>query len=969
MTDCPGGFRSRWAAILLLLPALARAEQDPYRVWRPERRAPQRAVEAQLLAAPAAARLRAWHDLVSREPHVAGREGDARVVAALARAFAEMGLEVERQELRLDLPWPRRAELEVLAPRRQRLALKEDVLPGDAWSRDPHIGPGWNAWSGSGVVKGPVVYANYGSREDFARLRALGVEVRGALVLARYGKVFRGDKARAAEEAGALGLVIFTDPADAGYTAGPTYPEGGWAHPSQIQRGSILTLPYAGDPFTPFVAATSDAKRVLPASVTFPKIPVQPIGYRAAQEVLSRMQGPPVPAGWQGGLPFTYRVSGGDVLRLRLRVEQERRSVSTANVLGVLRGARFPEERVIVGSHHDAWTFGAADPGAGTIVVLELARAFAEAARAGSPPDRTLVFANWAAEEFGLIGSTEWVEAHEEELARSAVAYLNLDAAALGPDFQAAATPSLKELIAEAADAVQGVDGRNLLASWRARGEDAQRPGAPQMGDLGGGSDHVPFLCHAGVAAAGFSAAGRGGSSYHSAYDDLAWYRKVVGDDYASALLVTRMSAVFLSRLANADLLPLDPAAYGPEFRRHLSSVRGRARDHALGLADAAAQDLQTRGGAARADWLARLLRSDLTDDDLRRLNARLLRAERLWLVPGGLPGRPWYRSAYVAPSVDAGYDAALLPLFREPLDRDDLLALDRAESTYVDRLQRLTEEVAAPLALDDRVRALLAGFPGHVSLFAKNLDTGAAYGREPDVPVRTASTIKLPILVEVFAEVAEGKVLWDEELVLTAEKKVAGAGILPEFDPGLRLTLRDAVHLMITISDNTATNLVLDRVGADAVNARMEALGLSETRSLRKISGGGEARARTPEKERYGIGVSTPREMVTLLEKLEHGEVVSKEASREMIEVLKRQQYHDGVGRTLHGVPIANKVGALDHLRSDVALVYSDRGRIAMALTCEDLPEVDYTPDNPGLLLLSKLSSVLMDGLGAARP
>jgi len=266
-------------------------------------------------------------------------------------------------------------------------------------------------------------------------------------------------------------------------------------------------------------------------------------------------------------------------------------------------------------------------------------------------------------------------------------------------------------------------------------------------------------------------------------------------------------------------------------------------------------------------------------------------------------------------------------------------------------------------------VRAVLAGFPGRVSLFARNLDTGESYGREPDALVRTASTIKLAILVEAYAEVAEGRARWDEELVLAAESKVEGSGVLRELDPGLRLTLRDAVRLMITISDNTATNLVLDRFGANAVNARMAALGLAETRSLRKISGGGDAQARTKDKERFGIGVSTPREMVSLLEKLERGEVVSEAASREMIEVLKRQQYRDGVGRMLRGVSVANKTGALDHLRSDVAIVYSDRGRIAMALTCEDLPEVDYSADNAGLLLMSRLSAVLLDGLGAARP
>src|SRR5258707_2901954 len=223
------------------------------------------------------------------------------------------------------------------------------------------------------------------------------------------------------------------------------------------------------------------------------------------------MTGKPVPAGWQGGLPFTYRLTGGDALRVRLRVEQERRIVPTANVVATLRGARFPDQKVIVGRHHDAWTFGAADPGAGTIVVLEAARAFAEAAKRGAPPDRTLVFAHWGAEEFGLMGSTEWVEAQRADLLRGAVAYLNLDAASLGLELTASASPSLKELIADVAGAIpqpNGAAGQTVAAAWTLRGEDPQRPGRPPMGDLGGGSHHLAFLCHLGIPSPGFFAPG-----------------------------------------------------------------------------------------------------------------------------------------------------------------------------------------------------------------------------------------------------------------------------------------------------------------------------------------------------------------------------------------------------------------------------------------------------------------------------
>ncbi|NOT59923.1 MAG: serine hydrolase [Acidobacteria bacterium] len=275
---------------------------------------------------------------------------------------------------------------------------------------------------------------------------------------------------------------------------------------------------------------------------------------------------------------------------------------------------------------------------------------------------------------------------------------------------------------------------------------------------------------------------------------------------------------------------------------------------------------------------------------------------------------------------------------------------------------------------LDARVKAAIADFKGQVWIHAKNLDSGAIYSLNGDQRVRTASTIKLPIMVAAFGLVADGKLKWTDELTLTEAKKVSGAGILFEFHDGLKITLRDAVHLMITISDNTATNLVLDAVTADEVNVRMDALGFKNLRSLRKIGGGGESKAfsdalnKRADGSTYGIGMSTPQEMVALLEKLERGELVSPEASKEMIAILKRQQFHDGAGRNLgrrlKGVTIANKTGALDALRSDIGILYSPRGRIVYALTTDYMPEIDWSPDNPGLLLLSRLSELLLDGL-----
>jgi beta-lactamase class A len=270
------------------------------------------------------------------------------------------------------------------------------------------------------------------------------------------------------------------------------------------------------------------------------------------------------------------------------------------------------------------------------------------------------------------------------------------------------------------------------------------------------------------------------------------------------------------------------------------------------------------------------------------------------------------------------------------------------------------------PEWLDRRVRAEVENFSGSVRLYAKNLDTGAVYSLGGDERVRTASTIKLPIMVEAYARVAEGRAGWTDELVLTKEKKVSGAGILPELSDGLKITLRDAVHLMMTLSDNTATNMVIDHLTADAVNARMAALGLSETRLMRKVMGGGASEeGKREENRRFGLGRSTPREMVLLLEKMERGEVVSPAASKEMLDLMKREQGRDGIGRAMWRVPKATKAGALDALRSDVGVIYSPRGRIAMAVTCDDMPEVAWTVDNPALLLMSRLSEILVGGLG----
>lgn len=644
------------------------------------------ASEQALLAVPTAASLRAWHDMIASEPHIAGTPGDWRTIERLEAAFRDMGLEVTRHEFWALLSRPVAAEVEVLSPERISLPVKEFPVEGDPATAHPDQWPGFAAYSGSGEASGEVVYANQGRKEDFEKLAELGVDCTGKVVICRYGGNYRGFKAKFAQAAGAAALIVYTDPSDSGYMQGIEYPEGTFAGPEHIQRGSYLTLPYPGDPLTPGREATEDADRLSMRLVEaqLPRIPVQPIGYAAATQILGRMKGAAVPPGWQGGLPFAYRLTGGPELRVRVKVEQSREIVKSANVIATLRGGIEPDRWIIIGAHHDAWNCGAADPTSGTICMIEAARAFAAEARAGRPPRRTLVFAAWGAEEWGIIGSTEWVEGPGAEAREKGVAYLNLDMATTGPDFGASATPSLKTLIAEAAQAVPQArqPERTVLEAWLARSRDAEFPAEPAIGDLGGGSDHIGFCCHLGIPSAALSAGGAKGTSYHGMSDTLTWYRKTVGEDYEPALMVTRMTLAIASRLANTPLIPTDPTRVTSDFRRHLASISARGVKLGAPLTmlpgSPVAAEFAPLEGASRAaqavlarrlaEVRARVEAGTLESEELDAANEWLLGLERQW-TGSGAPGRDWFRSLFVATDETSGYDSWMLPALRHMVE------------------------------------------------------------------------------------------------------------------------------------------------------------------------------------------------------------------------------------------------------------------------------------------------------------
>jgi N-acetylated-alpha-linked acidic dipeptidase len=658
--------------------------------------------EARLLELPQPDQFRRHLEALTREPHVAGSPESFRVIEYLEDAMRKAGLQVQRFEYDVYLPHHVSADVALVTPLRMPLNNQENILPEDRFSADPRLGTGWNAFSGSGDVTGEVVFASYGRKEDFEALARMGVDVKGKVVVARYGGNFRGYKAKYAEEAGAIGLVIYTDPADGGYVSGPVYPEGRFANDSTIQRGSLLTLDYTGDPLTPFEPAyTTDSgkpvNRLDPSDVAFHTIPVAPLPYGSAQEILKRMAGAPVPAGWQGGLPFTYRLTGGPDLTIRVRVEQPRRLTRVANVIGTMEGREFPDEWVIFGSHHDAWGFGATDPNSGTAMLLTLGDALGQL-EGECRPRRTIKIAHWDAEEFFIMGSAEWVEEFRDELHEKAVAYINADSAVTGPNFGGSSSPSLKRLMVDAARTVTHPDTDGpVYAQWEARLPPGQEP---DFGNLGGGSDHVPFYSHVGIPSAG---PGMSGATpiYHSNYDTFAWFERFGDPRFEYGPTLARLNGIVALRLAGHDIIPFDLVRYATDLERHIGDLERVAaeRERTATRFPALRTELKPLRAAAEAFRLARDRRATRTTGQLARINARLIQVERALVHDGGLPFGAWNRSVYASPDPWSGYAAWMLPGLRYQVEVGTDAEVADWERIYAERMRALTAAIQAATA------------------------------------------------------------------------------------------------------------------------------------------------------------------------------------------------------------------------------------------------------------------------------
>lgn len=627
---------------------------------------------------------------LTQTPAFAGQEENREVINYIHNTMKEAGLTVENYDYDVLLPQPGRVSVQVVTPEKIRLANKEQVYEEDPYSSHPKLIHGWNAYSGSGSVTAEVVYANYGTKEDFERLEKLGVSAEGKIVIARYGGNFRGYKAKYAEAAGAAGLIIFTDPVT---DRGDLYPDGIYSNESAIQRGSLLTLYYYGDPLTPFVPslplehpATPD--RLNPNEVDFHSIPVAPVGFGAANEILSRMQGEDAPENWQGGFEYSYKLTGGPKLTVNVDVDQPYETKRISNVVGVIEGSEYPDEWIILGAHLDGWSFGATDPNSGTAMLLTLAESLSHLAKNGDRPKRSIMIGHWDAEEFMLIGSSEWVEQLEEDLMANSVLYLNADMSVTGPNFRASASPSLKKPIIEAAKSVIHPDSQTSVYDYWAQNSNG---GNPSIGDLGGGSDHVGFYMRAGIPSAGISISGSV-PIYHTNYDSFWFYETHLDPDFGYGPALADVYGLIALRFANAHILPYDLRSYVTDLENHMTSLNDLTDTdlyHESGLQEKM-DDISEKIDLYNAALTRHSGEGTLTRFSQMGVNRALINLERSFLHNEGLPFSPWLRSLYASSDPYSGYASWMLPAYRYAIEEDLLNDQPFVEELHHSHLQAL---------------------------------------------------------------------------------------------------------------------------------------------------------------------------------------------------------------------------------------------------------------------------------------
>ena len=690
--------------------------------------------------------LREWMRIMSARPHHVGSPYGREVAEFIAGKFRSWGYDTSIETFHVLFPTPKERVLTLLEPEHYDAKLSEPTLAEDQTSgqHDEQL-PTFHFYSRDGDVTGEVVYVNYGIPSDYEQLERLGIDVTGKIAIARYGGSWRGIKPKLAAEKGAIGCIVYSDPRDDGYFEGDVYPKGPFRMAEGVQRGSVMDMPlYPGDPLTPSEPATRDAKRIpREEAPTLTKIPVLPISYEDALPILRSLAGPVAPGPWRGALPITYHVGPGPA-KVRLKVEADWNLVPANDVIARLPGSEDPDQWVIRGNHHDAWVNGAEDPISGLVCLMEEARSISELVKSGWKPKRTIVFAAWDAEEPGLIGSTEWVEAHAEELREKAVAYINTDGNGRGFLF-AGGSHGLERLVNQVASQVRDPEkGVTVLARRRAhdlvladtnRRQELLATSTVHLSALGSGSDFTPFLQHLGIASINLGFGGESsGGSYHSIFDSFDYYTRF-GDpsfDYGKALSQTAGRLVL--RLADADILPWDFTDMAQAVQRYLGQLTSLAdsmrtqtdlenrlieqgdyqanfdptktfivpkrKEPVPFLNFAPLQNAVSRlleVSTAYADAYRAYVAQSPTGDGarLRQINQRLFRTERALTRDEGLAGRPWYRNFIYAPGFYTGYGVKTLPGVREAIEQRQWDEAEQQIRVVSDVLNAYSEEIA----------------------------------------------------------------------------------------------------------------------------------------------------------------------------------------------------------------------------------------------------------------------------------
>ncbi len=705
--------RVRWACLGVLAVGASAGSlpaQQPIRGFPADALAAEVQREERARSVPSADTLREQMRILSARPHEAGTDRSRHVAELILARFRGYGLPAQIEEFQALMPRPLERSLELVAPERFTASLKETALPEDHTSNDPDQLPTYNAYSPDGDVTGDLVFVNYGIPRDYQVLDSLGISVKGKIVIAKYGESWRGIKPKVAAEHGAIGCIIYSDPKDDGYWVDDVYPKGPMRPPQGVQRGSVMDMPtYPGDPLTPGYANVPGMKEPpISAAKTLEPIPVLPIGYGDALPLLRSLGGPVAPEGWRGALPITYHIGPGPS-RVHLALKFDWKVRPLYDVIARIPGARSSDQMVIYGNHHDAWVNGANDPIAGQVALDETARAIGTLLRTGWRPARTIVFAAWDGEEWGLLGSTEWAEKHAAELARSAVAYLGSDTNQRGW-LGAEGSHSLEEFVREVARDIQDPKrGKSVLAASlerprRGRGASGAPPVTPvpaqeraatgdttitatprpdtafTIGALGSGSDYTAFIDHVGVPSLSLSYGGEGHDGiYHSIYDSFDFYTRFLDPDFAYGVTEARTLATAILRLADAPVLPFEFTRPARTYRRYADEIAREARQkpatRTLDLAGVHAALGRLDEAAARYEKaiapLQRTSSATLSREwsRLAEVNRTLYQADQALTDAAGLPGRDWFHNLLYAPGFYTGYGVKTMPGIREAVE------------------------------------------------------------------------------------------------------------------------------------------------------------------------------------------------------------------------------------------------------------------------------------------------------------